>query len=68
MQGNANVNSVELPVAPRKQRIMTTSQMQLMVTTKRQFFMKVKRSQVSLILPKTNFWKVLKKMRMKKYV
>jgi hypothetical protein len=29
---------------------MTTSQMQLMITTKRQFFMKAKNSQVSLIL------------------
>ncbi len=49
MQGNVNVNSVEPPLAPRKQRIMTTSQMQPMITTKRQFFMKAKNSQVSLI-------------------
>ncbi len=33
MQGNANVNSVEPPLAPRKQRIKTTSQTQLMITT-----------------------------------
>ncbi len=50
MQGNANVNSVELPLAPQKQRIMTTSQTWLMITTKRQFIMKAKSSQVSLIL------------------
>jgi hypothetical protein len=50
MQGNANVNSVEPPLAPQKQRIKTTSQMQLMTTTERQFFMKAKSSQVSLIL------------------
>ncbi len=49
MHRNANVNSVEQPLAPWKQRIMTTSQMQLMITTKRQFFMKAKNSQVSLI-------------------
>ncbi len=49
MQGDANVNSVEPPLAPRKQRIKTTSQTQLMITTKRQFFMKAKSSQVSLI-------------------
>ncbi len=42
MQGNANVNSVEPPLAPRKQRIKTTSQMQLMITTERHFFMKAK--------------------------
>jgi hypothetical protein len=53
MQGNANVNSVEPPLAPRKQRIMTISQMKLMITTKRQFFMKAKNSQVSLILSPT---------------
>ncbi len=40
---NANVNSVEPPLAPQKQRIMTTSQTQLMITTKRQFFMKAKK-------------------------
>jgi hypothetical protein len=49
MLGNANVNSVEPPLAPQKQRIKTTSQMQLMITTERQFFMKAKSSQVSLI-------------------
>jgi hypothetical protein len=38
MEGNANVNSVEPPLAPRKQRIMTTHQTQLMITTKREFF------------------------------
>ncbi len=32
MQGNANVNSVESPMTPQKQRIMTTSQMQIMIT------------------------------------
>jgi hypothetical protein len=50
MQGNANGNSVEPPLASQKQRIITTSQMQLMITTKRQFFIKAKNSQVSLIL------------------
>jgi hypothetical protein len=49
MQGNANVNNVEPPLAPQKQRIKTTYQTQLMITTERQFFMKAKRSQVSLI-------------------
>jgi hypothetical protein len=43
MQKNANVNSVELPLAPGKQRIMTTSQMGLMITTERQFFMEAKK-------------------------
>jgi hypothetical protein len=38
MQGNANVNSVEPPLTPRKQRIKTTFQTQIMITTKRQFF------------------------------
>jgi hypothetical protein len=42
MQGNANANSVEPPVAPQIQRIMITSQTRLMITTKRQFFMKAK--------------------------
>jgi hypothetical protein len=38
------------PLAPRKQRIKTTSQTQLMITTKRQYFMKAeKNSQLSLI-------------------
>jgi hypothetical protein len=45
MQEIANVNSVELPLAPQKQRIT-----QLMISTKRQFLMKAKISQVSLIL------------------
>jgi hypothetical protein len=45
MQGNANVKSVKPPLAPPKQRIKTTSQMQLMITTN----MKAKGSQVSLI-------------------
>jgi hypothetical protein len=49
MLGNANVNSVEPPLAPQKQKIMTTSQMGLIITTERQFFMKAKNSQVSLI-------------------
>ncbi len=49
MQGNANVNSVELPLAPWKQRNMNTSQTWLMITTESQFFMKSKISQVSLI-------------------
>jgi hypothetical protein len=43
MQENANVNNVEPPLAPQKQRIMTTSQTQLMITTERQFFMKAKK-------------------------
>jgi hypothetical protein len=43
MQGNANVSSVESPLAPQKQRIMTTSQTWLMITTERQFFMKAKK-------------------------
>ncbi len=44
MQENANVNSVEPPMALQKQRIMFTSQtrLALMITTKRQFFMKAK--------------------------
>ncbi len=50
MQGNANVNSVEPPLAPQKQRIKTTSQTRVIITTKRQFFMKAKSGQVSLIL------------------
>jgi hypothetical protein len=50
MQGNANVISVEPPLAPQKQMIKTTSQTRLMITTERQFFMKAKKnSQVSLI-------------------
>ncbi len=49
MQGNANVNSDEPPLAPQKQGIMTTSPTQLMITTEWQFFMKAKSSQVSLI-------------------
>jgi hypothetical protein len=42
MQGNASLNSVDVepPMAAQKQRIMTTSQAQLMIITKRQFFMK----------------------------
>jgi hypothetical protein len=43
MQGNANVNSVEPPLAPQKQRTMTTSQSSLMITTEKQFFMKAKK-------------------------
>jgi hypothetical protein len=43
MQENTNVNSVEPPLASQKQSIMTTSQMQRMITTKRQFFMKAKK-------------------------
>jgi hypothetical protein len=43
MQQNANVNSVEPPLAPQKQRIKTTSQMQRMITTERQFFTKEKK-------------------------
>jgi hypothetical protein len=50
MQKNANVYSVAPPLAQQKQRIKTTSQMRLMITTKRKFFMKAKSSQVSLIL------------------
>jgi hypothetical protein len=50
MQGIANVNSVEPPLAPRKQRIKTTPQTWLMITTERQYFMKAeKNSQLSLI-------------------
>ncbi len=50
MQGNANVNSVKPPLAPQKQGIKTTSQTQLMITTKRQYFMKAEiNSQLSLI-------------------
>jgi hypothetical protein len=50
MQGNANVNSVEPPLAPQKQRIKTTSQTGLMITTEKQYFMKAeKNSQLSLI-------------------
>ncbi len=37
MQGFTNVNSVEPPTAPQKQRRMVTSQMGLMITTKLQF-------------------------------
>jgi hypothetical protein len=43
MQGNANDNSVGPPLAPQKQYMMTTSQTRLMITTKRQFFMKAKK-------------------------
>jgi hypothetical protein len=43
MQENANVNSVEPPMALQKQRIITTSQTRLMTTTERQFFMKAKK-------------------------
>jgi hypothetical protein len=43
MKGHANINSVEPPLTPQKQRIMTTSQMQLMITTERQFFMIAKK-------------------------
>ncbi len=50
VQGNATVNSVEPPLASQKQMINTTSQTRLMITTERQFFMKAKGSQVSLIL------------------
>jgi hypothetical protein len=40
MQGFPNVNSVEPPMAPQKQRRMVTSQMQLIITTNWQFLWK----------------------------
>ncbi len=50
MQGKANVNSVEPPLAPQNQMIKTTSQTQLMITTERQYFIKAeKNSQLSWI-------------------
>jgi hypothetical protein len=50
MQENVNVNGVEPPLlAQQKQRIKTTSQARLMISTEKQFFMKAKNSQVSLI-------------------
>ncbi len=48
MQENANVNSVKPPMAPQKQRITVTSQMQPMITTKMQYSWKQKCSQVSI--------------------
>ncbi len=47
MQGFPNINSVEPPTAPQKQRRRVSSQTQLMITTKIQF-MKAQHSQASI--------------------